>query len=110
MYEQSQTMRELERLILAFDALEKFAIAYEELDQYASTLIQVLHRNCADQLSRNKDSQDKNVVKELKDKLQLALDYATERVDLMCNDFLVEARDGKGVSVLDRVKLTMYSF
>jgi len=39
MYEQSQTMRELERLILAFDALEKFAIAYEELDQYASTLI-----------------------------------------------------------------------
>lgn len=36
MYEQSQMMRDFERLILAFNALEDFSVAYEEFEQYVS--------------------------------------------------------------------------
>lgn len=101
MFRQSQVMRELEQLILAFDALEKFALAWDELDQYAFCLYpSVIPGQCAEQSYRNKNSPDTNFVKELKDKLHLSLDYATERVDFMCNDFLIEARDGKDAFLL----------
>lgn len=36
--QQSQTMRDLEVLILAFDALERYAIIYEKLEKYVMTI------------------------------------------------------------------------
>lgn len=38
LYQQSQTMRDLEALILAFDALENFAMLWEKLDKYVFLL------------------------------------------------------------------------
>lgn len=39
LYQQSQTMRDLEALILAFDALENFAVIWEKLDKYVSPFL-----------------------------------------------------------------------
>ncbi|KAK2761540.1 Nucleoporin nup84 [Arachnomyces sp. PD_36] len=73
MYQQSQTMRELEQLILAFDALEGWA-------------------DCLDDLQKNTNPRD---AKGFKDKLEECLNYVTERVDPICSDWLTSARDGK---------------
>lgn len=39
LYQQSQTMRDLEALISAFDALENFAVIWEKLDKYVSPFL-----------------------------------------------------------------------
>lgn len=38
LFQQSETMRDLEVLILAFDALEDFAITWDKLDKYVTLL------------------------------------------------------------------------
>lgn len=39
LFQQSQTMRDLESLILAFDALENFALIWEKLDKYVTLFL-----------------------------------------------------------------------
>ncbi|KAL4780475.1 107-domain-containing protein [Aspergillus varians] len=76
LYVQSQTMRDLEQLILAFDALEVFAIVCEKLDE-------------------TKRRRDSGTLKGLLEDLQDALDGVSLHIDAVLYDWLVNAQDGK---------------
>lgn len=94
MYEQSQMMREFERLILVFDALEDFAVTYEDFEQCVSPLLntQTTFANC---FYRNKTSGEPTAVHELRNNLQVLLDQLTEHINYLCDDWLIQARDGE---------------
>ncbi|KAL4886567.1 107-domain-containing protein [Aspergillus karnatakaensis] len=66
---QSETMRDLEQLILAFDALERFALVCEKLDQ-------------------SKRRRDSGTIKGLIEELQYSLDTVSIHVDELLYDFL----------------------
>jgi nuclear pore complex protein Nup107 len=76
LYTQSQTMRDLEELILAFDALERFATVCEKLD-------------------KTKRRRDSGTIKGLRDELQDALDGVSVHIDAVLYDWLVSAQDRK---------------
>jgi nuclear pore complex protein Nup107 len=76
LYAQSQTMRDLEQLILAFDALEAFALTCEKVDK----------------LKRRRDS---GTIKGIKEEVHDALDAISVHIDNILYDWLVTPRDGK---------------
>ncbi|KAF5854945.1 Nucleoporin nup84 [Aspergillus alliaceus] len=85
--QQSQTMRDLEELILAFDALEVFAVICEKLDEY-------------------KRRRDTGTVKHLKDDLQEALDEVSVHVDALLDEWLMGAEDGTEQAELEEIRKT----
>ncbi|KAJ9212383.1 hypothetical protein DTO166G4_6014 [Paecilomyces variotii] len=87
MYEQSQMMREFERLILVFDALEDFAVTYEDFEQ-------------------NKTSGEPTAVHELRNNLQVLLDQLTEHINYLCDDWLIQARDELEETQLEYIRST----
>lgn len=93
MYQQSQTMRELEQLVLAFDALEAWADSLDDIQKYVvksntsyitKATLTLYHRNT-----------NPNEVKKAKAKLEERLDYVTERIDPLCNEWLSQPKDGR---------------
>ncbi|KAL3480168.1 107-domain-containing protein [Aspergillus californicus] len=76
LYIQSQNMRDLEHLIIGFDALERFATVCEKID-------------------KNKRRRDSGTLKNLRDELQDALDQVSISVDAVLYDFLLSPHDNK---------------
>lgn len=76
LYAESQTWRDLEQLILAFDALENFAHACEKFD-------------------KTKHRRDSGTVKDLRDELQDALDTVSHHIDNILYDWLIYHSNGK---------------
>ncbi|KAL4894005.1 107-domain-containing protein [Aspergillus ambiguus] len=70
--QQCHTMRDLEELILGFDALERFAAAFEMLD-------------------KNKRRRDSGAIKNLRNELQDTLDEIAIHVDAVLDEWLVMA-------------------
>jgi nuclear pore complex protein Nup107 len=68
-------MRDLEQLILTFDALERFAIVCEKLD-------------------RSKRRRDSGTLKGLIEELQYALDEISIHIDEVLYDFLINPQTG----------------
>ncbi|KAL1961949.1 hypothetical protein VTN77DRAFT_730 [Rasamsonia byssochlamydoides] len=87
MYQQAQIMLELEQLILAFDALENFQLIW-------------------DQHERSKGSQDAEHLRELKEKLQEALDHAAEYIESLFDGVLTDARDETEAEELEFIRHT----
>ncbi|KAI9371384.1 107-domain-containing protein [Aspergillus egyptiacus] len=87
LHTQSQTMRDLEQLILAFDALERFAIACERVD-------------------KTKRRRDSGTIKGLVDELQEALDKVSEHIDAVLYDWLVDAQDEAEQAELEEIRTT----
>ncbi|KAF7585703.1 Nucleoporin nup84 [Aspergillus hancockii] len=85
--QQSQTMRDLEELILAFDALEGFAVVCEKLD-------------------KNKRRRDSGTIKHLKDELQDALDEISVHIDVVLDDWLTGAEDETEHAELEEIRNT----
>ncbi|KAI9928847.1 Nucleoporin nup84 [Aspergillus wentii] len=87
LYEQSQNMRDLEELILAFDALEMFAIVWENLE-------------------KNKRRRDSGAIMELRQGLQEALDEIAYHVDAMLDEWLIQAKDDAEKAELEEIRNT----
>ncbi|KAL2829560.1 107-domain-containing protein [Aspergillus pseudoustus] len=87
LYTQSQTMRDLEELILAFDALERFAAVCEKLD-------------------KTKRRRDSGTIKGLRDELQDALDGVSVHIDAVLYDWLVSAQDEAELADLEEIRST----
>lgn len=87
LYQQSQTMRDLEALILAFDALENFATLWEKLD-------------------KNRRRRDTGTTKNLRVELQEALDEIGLNVDAILDEWLIPADNEPNVSELEEIRLT----
>ncbi|KKK15621.1 hypothetical protein ARAM_006878 [Aspergillus rambellii] len=85
--EQSQTMRDLEELILAFDALEKFAVICDKLD-------------------KTKRRRDSGTVKGLKADLQDALDEVSQHIDAVLYEWLINAQDEAEQAELEEIRNT----
>lgn len=103
MYQQSQTMRELEQLMLTFDALEGWADCFDEFDKYV--VIQPMIHHEKPQLMLCPSNTDPNKVKELKARLEEFLDYVTERIDPICNEWLTRPNDSKSLAQFPRGNL-----
>jgi len=84
LYLQSQTMRDLEQLVLAFDSLETWA---QRLDEY-------------ERLSRSQQ------VKALKKTLQESLDNITENIEPLCGDWLIHPKDDAEATELEFIRTT----
>ncbi|KAL2818994.1 107-domain-containing protein [Aspergillus cavernicola] len=87
LHAQSQTMRDLEQLILAFDALERFANVCEKLD-------------------KTNRRQDSGTIKGLRGELQDALDTVSEHIDAVLYDWLVNAQDDAEQAELEEIRST----
>ncbi|KAL4925837.1 nucleoporin Nup84/Nup107 family protein [Aspergillus undulatus] len=87
LYVQSQTMRDLEQLILAFDALERFALVCEKLET-------------------TKRRRDSGTVKNLVEELQDALDGVSLHIDAVLYDWLVSAQNESEQSELEEIRST----
>ncbi|GMG28167.1 unnamed protein product [Aspergillus oryzae var. brunneus] len=85
--QQSQTMRDLEELILAFNALEWFAVVCEKLD-------------------KNKRRRDSGTIKNLKDELQESLDEVSVHVDALLDEWLMGAEDETEQAELEEIRKT----
>ncbi|KAE8355571.1 107-domain-containing protein [Aspergillus coremiiformis] len=85
--QQSQTMRDLEELILAFDALEGFAVVCEKLD-------------------KNKRRCDSGTIKDLKDELQESLDEISVHIDALLDVWLMDAEDATEQAELEEIRKT----
>ncbi|KAE8325534.1 107-domain-containing protein [Aspergillus sergii] len=85
--QQSQTMRDLEELILAFNALEWFAVVCEKLD-------------------KNKRRRDSGTIKNLKDELQESLDEVSIHVDALLDEWLMGAEDETEQAELEEIRKT----
>ncbi|KAF9890267.1 Nucleoporin nup84 [Aspergillus nanangensis] len=83
--QQSSTMRDLEEMILGFDALERFAIAYEKID-------------------KNKRRRDSGTIKNLRLELQEALDDIAVHVDAVLDEWLVVAEDEGEQAELEKIR------
>ncbi|THC96345.1 hypothetical protein EYZ11_004160 [Aspergillus tanneri] len=68
--QQSQTMQDLEQLILAFDAVEKFAAVFERLD-------------------KNRRRRDSGTIQDLQEELQEALDDIAVHIDAVLDEWLI---------------------
>ncbi|KAL4916215.1 107-domain-containing protein [Aspergillus aurantiobrunneus] len=87
LYVQSQTMRDLEELIFAFDALERFAIVCENFDN----------------IKRRRDS---GTLKALMEELQDALDGVSLHIDAILYDWLVSAKNEAEQAELEEIRNT----
>ncbi|KAI2839433.1 hypothetical protein CBS11350_7499 [Aspergillus niger] len=85
--QQSQTMRDLEVLILAFDALERYAIIYEKLEN-------------------NKRRRDSGMLKDLREGLQEALDDTSVQIDVMLDEWLVNYENEAEKAELEEIRNT----
>ncbi|RAK78269.1 nucleoporin Nup84/Nup107 family protein [Aspergillus fijiensis CBS 313.89] len=83
--QQSQTMRDLETLIMAFDGLEKFSLALENFET----------------ARQNRDS---GTIKDLREKVQAALAEASDPVDWMLRDWLVGAETESEQAELEEIR------
>ncbi|KAL4905953.1 hypothetical protein BDW74DRAFT_167585 [Aspergillus multicolor] len=87
LYDQSKTMRDLEELTLAFDALENFALTYEKCDE----------------LRRRRDSA---TFKGIKEEVNDALDAISVHVDEILYDWLVNPDDEAEAAELEQIRTT----
>ncbi|KAL4816451.1 107-domain-containing protein [Aspergillus spinulosporus] len=87
LYAQSQTMRDLEQLILAFDALEAFALTCEKVDK-------LKHRR------------DSGTIKGIKEEVHDALDAISVHIDNILYDWLVTPRDETEAAELEQIRTT----
>lgn len=98
LYQQSQTMRDLEALILAFDALENFAMLWEKLDKYAYlfTFYILFFIQCLQftNVTRNRRRRDTGTTKNLRAELQEALDEIGLNVDAILDEWLIPGDNG----------------
>ncbi|KAG2415467.1 hypothetical protein HFD88_006658 [Aspergillus terreus] len=85
--QQSQTMRDLEELILGFDALERFAVAFEKFD-------------------KNKRRRDSGAIKDLRNGLQDTLDEIAIHVDAVLDEWLVVADNESEQAELEEIRNT----
>ncbi|PYH99387.1 nuclear pore complex protein An-Nup84 [Aspergillus ellipticus CBS 707.79] len=85
--QQSQTMRDLEALILAFDALERFAILFDKFE-------------------RNRRRRDSGTLKDMREELQEALDETSLHVDIMLDEWLVGSENDAERAELDEIRNT----
>ncbi|GAQ41592.1 nuclear pore complex protein Nup107 [Aspergillus niger] len=85
--QQSQTMRDLEVLILALDALERYAIIYEKLEN-------------------NKRRRDSGMLKDLREGLQEALDDTSVQIDVMLDEWLVNYENEAEKEELEEIRNT----
>jgi nuclear pore complex protein Nup107 len=93
MYQQSQTMRELEHLVLAFDAVEGWVDCVGDLERYVKAEHIIHHEKS--KLIFCRSNVDPRQTKGIKAKLEESLDYVTERIDPICNEWLTQPKDGK---------------
>ncbi|PWY89794.1 nuclear pore complex protein An-Nup84 [Aspergillus heteromorphus CBS 117.55] len=84
---QSQTMRDLEVLILAFDSLENFAVLFEKLE-------------------KTKRRRDSGTIKDLRVELQGALDETSLHIDAMLDEWLVSSENETERAELDEIRNT----
>ncbi|EAW07749.1 nucleoporin Nup84/Nup107 family protein [Aspergillus clavatus NRRL 1] len=84
---QSQTMRDLEELTLAFDALERFGICWKKID-------------------KNKRRRDSGAIKDLRDELQERLDEIGVHVDAVLDEWLSTAADETEEAELEEIRVT----
>lgn len=82
---QSRTMRDLEQLILAFDALERFAGVCEKIDN-------------------SKRRRDSGTIKNLLAELQDALDGVSVHIDAVLYDWLISGQNGKHFASMSSFK------
>ncbi|KAL4790198.1 107-domain-containing protein, partial [Aspergillus venezuelensis] len=87
LYIQSQTIRDLEQLILAFDALENFALVCEKLDN-------------------TKRRRDSGTLKNLVEELQDALDGVSIHIDAVLYDWLIGAQNPTEQAEIEEIRST----
>ncbi|PWY83089.1 nuclear pore complex protein An-Nup84 [Aspergillus sclerotioniger CBS 115572] len=85
--QQSQTMRDLEVLILAFDSLERFATVFEKLE-------------------KTKRRRDAGTLKDLRGELQEALDDTSLQIDAMLDEWLVNYENEADQAELEQIRNT----
>ncbi|PYI19325.1 putative nuclear pore complex protein Nup107 [Aspergillus violaceofuscus CBS 115571] len=83
--QQSQIMRDLQTLIMAFDGLEKFSLAWENFDAA-------------------RQNRDAGTIKDLREKVQAALGQASDPVDLMLMEWLVGAETESEQAELEEIR------
>ncbi|KAH1627953.1 hypothetical protein KXX21_000658 [Aspergillus fumigatus] len=84
---QSQTMRDLEELTLAFDGLERFGLCWKKID-------------------KSKRRRDSGAVKDLRDELQDTLDEISMHVDAVLDEWLTAPADEAEEAELEEIRVT----
>lgn len=93
-FQQSETMHDLEVLILAFDALEDFALTWEKLDKYVIFPCFEFPSARTD-INRNRRRRDSGTTRNLLVALEEALDEVGMHVDSLLGEWLIPAVNGK---------------
>jgi nuclear pore complex protein Nup107 len=83
---QSQTMRDLEELTLAFDGLERFGLCWKKFDKCVSNYVWKRDGLLTDVMFRSKRRRDSGAIKDLRDELQYTLDEISMHVDAVLDD------------------------
>jgi nuclear pore complex protein Nup107 len=96
---QSQTMRDLEELTLAFDGLERFGLCWKKFDKCVSNYVWKRDGLLTDVMFRSKRRRDSGAIKDLRDELQYTLDEISMHVDAVLDEWLTAPADGKFVSI-----------
>lgn len=95
LFQQSQTMRDLESLTLAFDALENFALIWEKLDKCVTFVsCRITYWGLTDMV-RNRRRRDSGTARTLLEELQESLDEVGMHVDSVLDEWLIPDTDGK---------------
>ncbi|RHZ53342.1 hypothetical protein CDV55_100183 [Aspergillus turcosus] len=84
---QSQTMRDLEELTLAFDWLERFGLCWKKID-------------------KSKRRRDSGAIKDLRDELQYSLDEISVHVDAVLDEWLAAPADEAEEAELEEIRVT----
>ncbi|KAF4208003.1 hypothetical protein CNMCM8980_005888 [Aspergillus fumigatiaffinis] len=84
---QSQTMRDLEELTLAFDGLERFGLCWKKFD-------------------KSKRRRDSGAIKDLRDELQYTLDEISMHVDAVLDEWLTAPADEAEEAELEEIRVT----